>query len=48
MKMRNRKRQLYMRLMLGLKIQELLAELDEVANVLMEAMEEEDAGKAGQ
>ena len=43
MKMRKRKIDLQARQMLGLKIEELLAELDEAADLLLEAMESEDA-----
>jgi hypothetical protein len=39
MKMRQRKQDLYARVMLGLRIRELLAELDEAADVLIEAFE---------
>jgi hypothetical protein len=47
MKMRQRKRARYAHMMLGLKIRELLDELDDVADVLAEAMRLENASDSG-
>lgn len=46
MKMRRRKKELYMRQLLALKIEELIAELEQAANALMEALEDEKAARA--